>query len=335
MSGESEAYFTKDFERSFGEYRPEDEDLHPEYKAEKPHYALTETQYFSFNVPEHDIQAFLYMWVHPNLGLVSGGPMVIKGVKDIYLGAELFDYRCFLPESQLPRLSNYTLDNSYSVEMIEPGRVFRIRYDDPARGNSFDILFTAVSEPLVWPGSKHYEQVMHAKGELLLRGTRYEVDSHSVRDRSWGEARLEDPSNIPPVGWITGVFDGFAFNATCFDDPELGPFWKDGFPIDPAKTLKFGWAWRDGEKAPLISARALTHYDRASLLPQSIELEITDAGNRTSALRGTITAGAPLHPWLNIRTISALIRWEMDGKVGWGEVIQAQGTDFLQRYHQR
>ena len=331
----NEAYFLQDFTGSFGTYDTRDEDIHTELKVQKQHYGLTETQYFSFAVPEENVYAFLYIWCHPNLSLVSGGPVIMQGIKSVSLSSELFDYRSYVPDSQIGgvTLSNFRLDSGYSVEMTEPGRQFRVCYDDPSRQNRFDVLLTAVTDPLVWPGSRHFEQVMHAQGELVLRGREYAVDAFGVRDRSWGEARLEDPNSVPPIGWVTGVFDeGFSFNVTGFDNPDLNPIWKERFTIDPEKAFKFGWMVVDGEQVPIRTARTLTKYHPSSLLPVSIEVSIVDGRERTYQMRGTIIAGAPINAWLNIRTAACLIRWDHNGKIGHGEIIQAQGGDFLQAY---
>lgn len=327
---DTEAYFYQDFKQEFGQYDLSDEEIHHSYKAEKPHYGLTETQYFGFSVPEHDIHAFLYLWYHPNLNVLAAGPMVMQGVKPIGQASEIFDYRNYLPYNQLdPGLTHFTLDSSYSVEMLEPGRVFRLRYRDDDRDSGYDVTATAISDVLMWPSSRHFEQVMRVEGEVRLRGRNYAVDGYNVRDRSWGELRLENPVAGSPIVWTTGVFgDDFAFNITGFDDPELDPVWLGKLPSPAPNPHKFGWMIIDGEPVVVQTARSLTKYDPLTLMPQSVQIEV-QANGRTYDIRGTIKAGAPISPWMNNRAPICLTRWECDGRVGWGDLQQVQGNDFL------
>jgi hypothetical protein len=331
----NESYFIQQYDKRFGRYDVADEGVHLQFKSEQPHYALTETQYFGFSIPEHEIHAFLYLWYHPNLKVVSAGPLVFQGIKTISLAAELFDYRNFMPDSQFPRgLTSFQLDNSYEVQMLEPGRVFRVKYSDSGRRNSFDILYTAVSDPMVWASSRHFEQVMKVEGELTLRGKHYDVGGFNVRDRSWGEARLETPVEGPSVSWMTGVFDeGFSFNVTCLDHPDLNPIWADTFSVDPAKAHKNGWIIVDGEPLIIESARKRSTYDRDSLIQQSTEVEVRDTRGRVFNIKGRVVAAAPFNTWPNLRVPICLTRWECNGKVGWGDIQEAQWTDFLSAYH--
>lgn len=330
---DSEAYFYQSFKREFGQYNVADEDIHPSYKLEKPHYALTETQYFGFSVPEHNIHAFLYLWYHPNLNVLAAGPMIMQGVKPVGQSSELFDYRNYFPDSQLdPSLSNFTLDSSYSVEMLEPGKVFRLRYRDDQRDSGYDVISEAISDILMWPGSKHFEQVMRVKGELRLRGQTYAVDGHNIRDRSWGELRLENPVAGPPIVWSTGVFgDDFSFNITGFDDPAMNPAHNDLLPAAGVDPHKFGWIIIDGKPAVVDGARSRTTYNPVTLMPETIDIDVYVEG-RTYEIRGKVTAGAPISPWMNNRAPICLVRWECNGRIGWGDLQQVQGNDWLRKW---
>lgn len=331
---ESEAYFYQNFAAEFGRYDIRDENLHPEYVDSKPHFALTETQYFGFSVPEAEIHGFLYLWYHPHLKVVGAGPMVAKGIKNLSLACELIDYQSYLPEDQLNGgLTGFKLSNGYSVEMLEPGRIFQVRYEDAPRGNLIDLRYTAVSDILMWPGDKHFEQVMKVEGQLKLRGQSYDVGGYNVRDRSWGEARLENSLPGPPIGWMTGVFDEkLAFNVTAFDHPDLEPLWKDDFAVDRAKLFKFGWLILDGERVAVQDARTKTVYDPETMMPTGCEAHVVDVAGREYHFSGQVTAGAPIHPFPNNRAPICLVRWEYEGRTGWGDLQQSQGNDFLMRY---
>ena len=173
-------YFMKTNVGDFGTYRPEDERLHPQFRSSVG-TALTETHLFGFSVPEAAIHAMCYIWQHPNLGVVSGGVLVFQGIKGHAPAAEISDFRHFMSDACMrDTFPNYRLESGYEVAMLEPGKKFRTSYADTARRSSFDITHTAVSEPIMWPGDKHFEQVMNARGELELRGKRYAVDGYHV-----------------------------------------------------------------------------------------------------------------------------------------------------------
>jgi hypothetical protein len=44
-------FFVTNYDSRFGQYRPEDDLLHPEANAKIEHYSCTETQYLGFNIP--------------------------------------------------------------------------------------------------------------------------------------------------------------------------------------------------------------------------------------------------------------------------------------------
>jgi hypothetical protein len=328
-----EPYYMTSHSGDFGRYQPEDELLHPAYQKEAG-TDLTETHLFGFHVPDKAIHAMAYAWQHPNLHLVSGGVHVMQGIKSHAPGAEISDYRHFMSDAAFrERFPNYRLDNGYQVEMLEPGRRCRTTYADEARNNRFEVEYTAVSEPIMWPGGKHFEQVVRTKGDLLLRGVAHKIDGFYVRDRSWGQPRPEAAVNAPPHTWITGVFgEDSAFHLTATDDPARNADWKRDYPqFDPAHSLRFGWLIVKGRKTAIKSANKVTSYDRASLIPKTVDIRIVDENDRSHDFKGAVVAGAPLHLWHNVRVPICLARWEYEGAVGWGDVQDVQYPDFVLR----
>jgi hypothetical protein len=325
-----DAYFSNNWTPQFGAPHEDPDGLHLKYKAASSHYSLTATQYFGFHVPQQKIHAFLYLWHHPNLGMISGGPMVWQGVKPTQLSCELYDYRAYMSDDVLTDFRHYKLDNGYEVEVLDGDNSFHTSYSDPSRHNQYSVTHTAISELLYWPSGTHFEQVMRTKGELVLRGKKFKIDGFHVRDRSWGENRTEEPFPVAPIAWTTGVFDeGFAFNVTGSDDPNLGPNWKGRFDIASKETFKFGWIIVDGTPSPIVSMRKLTTYN-AQLLPQTVSMEIHDIRGRKFEIEGTLVALSPCLAWPNVLVHICLFRWECNGQIGWGDHQEAQWTDFLQ-----
>jgi hypothetical protein len=327
----NEAFFNRTFDSRFGTYSVSDERLHRSLWPSKPHYALSETQYLSFSIPEQRIHAFLHFWYHPNLKTICGGAVVFQGLRPVHLGVELYDYRAYMGDSVFAQdLDAFTFDNSYSVEMIEPGKQFRVRYDDPARHNRFNVLLTAVSEPMMWPDNRHFEQVMRTTGELVLRGKRHTVDGYSIRDRSWGEARMEVVMPGPSNSWAVGTFDqDFAFLATGTDHPDAQPLWAGKYDRAVTKSLAFGWVIHQGKRSPVIECRKRIHYDRITMMPTGIDMELTTGDGGNFRLEGTSVAGTPLPLWPNVRVPVCLIRWRYVERIGWGELQDAQWNDFI------
>lgn len=314
----------------FGAYGPEDEQLHPQYKAEISSYALTETQFLGFSIPEHDIHAVLYLWCHPNLDVVTGGAAVWQGFKGSQTSCELYDWRSFMDLRTLGDANNFTLDNSYSVEVIEPFKTIRARYTDPLRDNAFDVTHTAIAPPAMLANRKHFEQMMKTSGTLTLRGKDYIINGYNIRDRSWGEARQEISHVTPPVSWFTGTFgDDLGFNCTCSEDPTRDVSWKSIYPdatLDGA--LKGGWLYRNGEMLRFTKASSLIERDPVYQQPRKIDLRITDERGQEHHLTGVAKAGANFHPWNNCNVPICMIEWQYDGRTGYGEVQDAQWTDF-------
>ena len=75
-----------------------------------------------------------------------------------------------------------------------------------------------------------------------------------------------------------------------------------------------------------------TSYDPVTMLPSGSEMHVVDSKDRTHHFVGRVKAGAPIHPFLNNRAPICLIRWEYEGRIGWGDIQQSQGNDFMLRY---
>lgn len=151
-----------------------------------PGASVTETYYFTFSIPEQGIHAFLYLWAHPNLKVLSGGVLIYQGKKPHYLAADYFNYLTYLDLSHVNAdTGTVTLPNGFQLKINKPFQEHELSFSDPRSGVSFHLLQTAAMPPAVRKGNHHFEQNMRVQGELRLRGKTYQVDCHSVRDRSW------------------------------------------------------------------------------------------------------------------------------------------------------
>ena len=329
------AYFVQNHgQKGFGTYDVSDEELHPAHKVEKPHYALTETQYYGFWVPEANLHCFSWIWAHPNLKSVTAGTMAWTGIRKNSLACELFNFHTHMSMDVFrDGFFNADFDNGFSVHAEEAGKRFRIKYDDPGRGNSFDVLQVAASEPLMWPTSNHFEQVMKCTGEVTLRGKRYEVDCYSMRDRSWGEYRLEDQMGIPPNHWTVGTADGDnAFCIVGMEDEARNPMWKGRFTVPGTSTLRFGWLLVDGQKCRATTLSSLVTYDPDDLMPRTVSMHVEDEHGRRHEIEGRVIAATPIHAWLNIACAINLIEWNWRGRTFTGEMQTVMFNDFIHAF---
>jgi len=331
MAENSSSAFWEKKNESFSAPHPSQDLLHPESRKTVPHYSLTETQYLGFNIPEHNVHGLAYIWHHPNLNTVTGGVYAWRGIKEHNFQCELFDFVTYMSDDCLKDdLWDYKLENSYHVQTIEPLKRHRIQYDDPARGNKFDIHYEAIMPAMVLSSGQHLEQAMKTSGTITLRGQQYELNGYTVRDRSWGAQRSERHTNCAPLAWMTGIYnESFIFGCTAFDTPEISPDSHPGLIVPGGHTVKGGWVSKNGELTPILSARKRTTRDPRTLIPQTVEMELVDANGQTYAIKGTIEAAANWRTWHNFDSWICLCRWEYDGKVFYGDFQECHWADFV------
>lgn len=318
----------------FVDARPEDDLLHPAENAAKEGDSVSETQYFGFSVPEERIHGFAYMWHHPHLHVVTGGVWAWQGRKRHNFQSELFDWVTYENDACLAGdLHRYRLSNGYEVTTIEPLRRHRIAYSDADRGNSFEVELEATMPPALMENAMHFEQGMRTRGEITLGGRSYEVDGFTVRDRSWGHQRPERHQPLPPMAWMNCVFgEDLAFGCTAYDSLDTDPEWKGELELPAGGNSKGGWIWSDGELATITGARKRTWREPDSLLPTSAEMTLTDSRGREHELRAEMVSGANWRTWMNFDAAYCTTRWELDGRVSYGDFQEAQWWDYVRLF---
>jgi hypothetical protein len=329
------SFFMNAHERAFGTYDPRDERIHHEANAEVDDPAVVETQFFGFNVPESGVHSLNYVWLHPNLGVASGGAWAYQGITPSQLHSELFDMRDLMPMSAVGELDSYTLPNGYQVEVVEPLRRVRLGYHDPRRDNAFELEYTAIMPPAMLASGRHFEQAMRVRGSVTLLGEQHTVDGFSIRDRSWGETRPEDPRPSAPIHWFSATFDeDLAFCVTAVEGHSPDRPW-DSIPAMPDEQIagfNRGWVWNSGELTAVSAAALRTRWDRRTGYPATHTLDLVDAHERRWTLNGRITAASRWHTWSNMSVGLGLVNWESGGKSGWGDsqsVMWADATRLL------
>jgi hypothetical protein len=313
----------------FGDYTDLDECLHPE--AIVPGDTLTETWAYMWYLPEHQVECFAFLWVHPNLNVVSGGIAAWCGLKNSHLSAELFDIRCYVSAENVGNGRDVTLPNGMRIQIVRPFEDIRIEYEDKERGTRIDVRLSAKSPPIVRERGTHFDQVINVKGQVKLRGKALEVDGYGLRDRSWGELRPEHPYAMPPYEWLTGTFPGagWSWHVAAHDDPVRNPDWAGLFEVNQEDVFKDGWVHRDGTLLRLRSASVITKRDPSTLRPVSHEVEFVDQQGRDYRIRGVVEASLPWSSWHNSVCHLCMTRWEADGEVGYGDTQEVQWNDYV------
>lgn len=282
-------------------------------------FELVETSYFGFNIPQEKINCEIYHWVHPHLGVSSGGVFIFQGRKPLQIAADYIDYRTYMPMPE--SIVNCTWPSGVRIDMIEPNQRFRLEYTDAGSDTRFDFESIAVMPLAVRPDGRHFTQAMKTKGKLVLRGKAYGIDGFFTRDRSWGDKRSEKPAPVPPLSWAVGVFDkSFAFHVTAFDAPDRHPDWVTRYPfIKAGANHLWGYVWNEGKLSGIARVDSFVQRAANGVTPDAMEMRVEDSDGRSYDIRGTVEAQIPFQLWGNMTDFTSLMRWECDGRIGYGD----------------
>lgn len=309
---------------------PEDDCFHPV----SDHPYETETFWASFHVPERGIGGWFYNQVLFNQAVCNGGAWVWdpSPAPSRY---EVFEHGLPLDEPASLDLRDVRLPNGNHLQALEPLRRYRVRYSDPGRFEA-DVILDAlrpphshpIGVPPFWKG-RHFDQAMHVTGQVVLDGEVIDVDSLSIRDRSWGprpgprkegakrdsSKRREPPDPVtagrPPFSPF-GV--GYVFGTASADDMFLAytlPCIHDGTGRDDVTT---GYLVRDGEYGLLVSGSRRAELDPEHGWMCRIVLEAVDEHGREVTAIGTLVSH---HGAQGLGT--GYFHWAWDGAEGYGE----------------
>ncbi len=323
-----------------------DDDFHASPDG-NPYWA--ETTWWSFNVPERKLGGWLHATFYTNQGFV---------IWRVYVwdprGPHREQLRYFRMEEKVPvtdpapDLRDITIPGGgFSVRMLKPLRDYQVEFADPASDFAISLHFAGVHDPRRYtPGEPpfmdhtHLDQLGHVTGELRLDGELIPIDCYSIRDRSWAPRGEPRPPSTKPAGPA--------------DPPQSrvlhpgGPAWREierergrgriqyifghagpdtGFlafvrvadgDADGWSPLNHGWLLRDGrfERLDKTTSVMKNYRDPLTGLSSHMQVRLVDLSGRTMDAEGYTVS----HICERADSGStALMRWDFDGQIGWGE----------------
>jgi len=297
-----------------------------------PGHLWVETLLFPVVVPEAHLYALVYTNVRPAFGVMWNQIMVSGALSDSR--ADLLHYaeNHFLPAPASFREISSPL--GLDIVAVDPPRAFRIDYvgydgteihvdwiglmdpfdihdpqHSPQAGHALDIHAD------IEPGEKkpvgHGDMTGRVTGTVIVRGRSFEVDSIERMDRSWGE---RDPMKAgKPNHIISATFgEDLAFHMICPWRPEEGP---------GAFSLSHGYVLEDGEVFGLTDRLEMTSTP-FGLMCAAIDMTVWDVRGKSFRLRARPDVGAPWIAAPSAIVHNALMRWEHEGRDGYGVVMK-------------
>jgi hypothetical protein len=309
-------------ERSYRTFGPEDDDFHDEEMTER--WWETETNWFSWNVPERKLGGWTYCQARPNAGLCNGGAWVWD---DRAASPWELAYRAEYSGLQLPPRSerdmrDFEWPNGVGVRVLEPLRRYAVTYADPEPGVfEVELEFEAIMAPNPHPDGVvpfvkgvHFDQAGHVTGTMVLRGESVPIDCYSVRDRSWGPR----PQGRPKSAGRTSTSQAGNFGGVGYSFCAAGPgeaWLVYAVPGPAVEPVTCGFLLRGGEYGHILAGERRVTFDAVTGWPLRFEIESVDEFDRRLSVRGDAVS----RHWRG-HGGDSLVHWRWDdGVEGWGE----------------
>jgi hypothetical protein len=307
-------------ERSYRTILPEDDDFHDEEMSGR--WWETETNWFSWNVPERKLGGWTYCQARPNANLCNGGAWVWDDTAA--LPWEL-PYRAEYSGLELPPRSerdmrDFEWPNGVRVRALEPLTRYVVSYSDPG-AFELELEFEAIMAPNPHPTGvvpflkgAHFDQAGRVSGTMVLRDEIVPVDCFSVRDRSWGPRPQGRPRRrSDETRSQAGTFGGVGY---CFCAAGPGEAWLVySVPGPDVEPVTCGFLLRGDEYGHILAGERRMTFNRATGWPLTYEIDAIDEFDRRLSVRGEAVS----RHWRG-HGGDSLVHWRWDGGTeGWGE----------------
>lgn len=318
---------------------------------------FTETTWWSLNVPERQMGGWLHAAYRANRATVDWRVFVWDPAGADPGRLAYYKHMADAPIAADADLRDLEFPNGgFHVKMLKPLMDYHISYKDDDARFSVEFEHRSVHPPRRFtPGeapamhNPHLDQLGHLTGVLTLRGEKIPIDCWSVRDRTWGP-RGGHHSQSQKTEYVKGEYRV----AT-----PGGPIWRQverergrgriqyifGHSDDQTGFLSFvrpqdgdargwspmnvGWLLRDGEFQRLdkTKSRMRNYRNPQTGWSAHMEIDMTDVTGRHMEAEGFAVS----YMCENAAGSNALMRWEYDGKIGWGEDQDGWRVDHFQK----
>jgi hypothetical protein len=284
-----------------------DEVFHP--AGEDPYWM--ESAWFGFPVPERDMNGFVYFFHDVRTGVSGGGPAVWDPSGEETYDCRFYDWRWIQPVTGPLDFRDFRLPNGLRHEVVEPMRRYRLSYS--GLGLDLDLEWTALMAPheidygdlATMTGARHFDQPGQVTGSLVLHGDRIEVDSWSLRDRTWGPHRPGASRSGDYLWAIASPEAHWHVITHASDEPGVD-------------TVMHGYLVRDGELGELVHGERRV-LERRRGAPVRVVLDAADDRGRTLHAEGDVRTALRWFGWPGRMAFWTLTDWRWDGVQGWGE----------------
>jgi hypothetical protein len=298
--------------------KPEDADFH--FKPDS-HWQWAETIYMPLMVPEANINGGVSILTRPMLGVCLCDVTLHDKISFLWEDQLYVDNQQHMP---CPKsLLNFSLPNGITFRTIEPLQHYRISYqgiDD----THFDLEYFAlhefydINDPSMDPTavtrtgpawdtswSGHYDATFRIKGELVVRGKRYEVDCVDTGDRSWGPRVERDNSAV--IWWHASfdedltvhLFTGHDISKTTAMGPHIS-----------------GYVLEKGKIYGITDSQGSQEYCKA--IPMGGVLEVTDVRGKKFNFTYSTRNACYWAPYPSNTYLQAFLRVNHNGRIGNG-----------------
>ena len=298
--------------------KPQDAEFH--FKPDS-HWQWVETVALSFHVPGTTVSGIVYVLTRPMLGVCMVDVTIHDRITDLWEEQIYIDNQQHLP---CPKsLLDFSLPNGLSITATDPTKRYHARYEG-IDDTHFDLDFQAIHEPYdlndpamdplaaerhgpawdtSWSG--HYDVTYRIRGQLTVRGKRYDVDCVDTGDRSWGPRPERDNSSV--IWWHASF--GEQLTAHLFVAHDLAKTNDYG-------KLVSGYVLEDGKTYGIKEARGTQEYRKA--VPMGGELEIVDVRGKRFQMTYSALNSCYWAPYPSNTYLQSFMRVSCAGQLGYG-----------------
>lgn len=315
---------------------PEDLEYHTPAGAG---HTWAETYFLPIALPREHLLATVYVVVRPGIAVMSNDITVYGALSNTRSDLLYFDVQQHLPAPE--RWSDIDSPSGLKVKAVRPPRDYRIDYvgyndteihvdwigmmepfdiHDPAHSpkaaTSAEAQHAGSGLGSAWGG--HFDMTGRVTGTLKVRGKAFAVDCIERMDHSWGH---RNPLKFNAQNSISAAFDddGLAFHIITLLDMDAAN--------GQDHKLAHGYVLEDG-KVWGVTDLQLTN-TRLGVAVVAMDMKLTDVRGKVFHLHAAADVGAPWNAYAATVTFTAQMRWFLDGRVGYGCVMETMAVPGL------